>query len=477
MSNDFYRAFEEKHRGSRELIKSRLTVYLPFVEPLLKIYSTATAIDLGCGRGEWLDLLQEHGFDAQGVDLDDSMLQACRERGLKVHTANALTFMQTLPNASQCIVSGFHIIEHLPFNIIQELFVEAKRVLKPGGVLIFETPNPENITVGSCSFHLDPTHLQPIPPELLNFLPEYYGFARFKILRLQEDKKLLSPKQLTLLNVLNGVSPDYAIVAQTEAPKSISEVFDTEFSKEFGITLYALAEQYQQQILQTSEQVQIMANHAQAQLKQALDVMNQGQQQIQRLLDRADQADALAAQSQREVDELSTKLSSVQRELLDANQINHTHWLQLEQTRKELHEVHQYNHHHWLLAEQRHQQLQAMLNSRSWRITAPLREANAALRPVIGKTLRFAVEKGKDLARRMPAFKRAALWVLLRFPVIARLVVRFSTTPFSAAPVHQAQIRHFEQLRSVRIMHALSQLSTNDNDGPVSFLKVSNDVN
>ena len=364
--------------------------------------------------------------------------------------------MQTLPNASQCVVSGFHIIEHLPFNVLQQLFVEAKRVLKPGGLLIFETPNPENIVVGSCSFHLDPTHLQPIPPGLLNFLPEYYGFARFKILRLQEDKNLLSTKQLTFLDVLNGVSPDYAIVAQTEAPKSISEVFDTEFSKEFGITLYALAEQYQQQIFQTSEQVQVMANNAQAQLKQALDVMNQAQQQIQRFLDRADQADALAAQSQREVDELSTKLSGVQREL---------------------HEVHQCNHHHWLLAEQLQQQLQVMLNSRSWRITAPLREANAILRPVIGRALRLVIRKGKGLARRVPVFKRAALWGLQRFPVLERLVTRFSTMPFSAASVQQAQIRHFEHLRSVRIMHALSQLPVSDSGGPVSFLKVSNDVN
>jgi len=74
MHDSFYRAFEEKHRGSRELIKSRQRAYLPFIEALRSICSDARAIDLGCGRGEWLELLKESGFDAQGVDLDEGML-------------------------------------------------------------------------------------------------------------------------------------------------------------------------------------------------------------------------------------------------------------------------------------------------------------------------------------------------------------------------------------------------------------------
>ena len=83
MIDGFYRAFEDKHRGSRALIKERQRVYLPLIQPLVTLYPDAAALDLGCGRGEWLELLVETGFKAQGIDLDDGMLPsaapaACR---------------------------------------------------------------------------------------------------------------------------------------------------------------------------------------------------------------------------------------------------------------------------------------------------------------------------------------------------------------------------------------------------------------
>lgn len=164
---NFYRAFEDRHRDSRELIKSRLRVYLPFVEPLCSYYDEAKALDLGCGRGEWLELMQEAGLDAQGVDLDDGMLVACRERNLKVQIGDAVNFLKKLPGTSHVIVTGFHIAEHVPFPYLQILVEESLRVLKPGRLLILETQNPENIVVGATNFFLDPTHQRPIPPLLL----------------------------------------------------------------------------------------------------------------------------------------------------------------------------------------------------------------------------------------------------------------------------------------------------------------------
>ena len=89
-------------------------------------------------------------------------------------------------------------------------------MLMPGGLLILETPNPENLVVGTSHFYLDPTHQRPIPPELLSFLPEYYGFAKLKTLRLQERRELSGGKAPTLFDVLDGVSPDCAVVAQKE---------------------------------------------------------------------------------------------------------------------------------------------------------------------------------------------------------------------------------------------------------------------
>jgi SAM-dependent methyltransferase len=263
---NFYRAFEERHRGTRELIKSRLRVYLPFIEPLRGFCGADNAVDLGCGRGEWLELLQEAGFDAQGVDLDDGMLAACRARKLKVQAGDAVTFLKGLSEASQAVVSGFHLAEHIPFADLQVLVAEALRVLMPGGLLILETPNPENIVVGTTKFYLDPTHQRPIPPQLLSFLPEYYGFKRVKTLRLQESVGLLSSKVPTLPDVLYGVSPDCAVVAQKGAAPERMKLFDAAFEKNYGLSLDTLSQLYEARTQQYEEQYEGRIATAEAKL-------------------------------------------------------------------------------------------------------------------------------------------------------------------------------------------------------------------
>ena len=269
-SADFYRAFEDRFRGPRAEIKERLKVYLPFIQPLQEKCAPAMALDLGCGRGEWLELLTEHGFSAQGVDIDDGMLSACRRRGLNVHTADALAFLKALPDESQALVSGFHIAEHLPFDVLQELVCQALRVLIPGGLLILETPNPENITVGTASFYLDPTHQRPLPPPLLAFLTEFAGFRRQKILRLQESSELLrSGAPITLLQVLSGVSPDYAVVAQKNGPIELFSALDSAFSMDCGLTLDTLANQFQLQADAKAQQAEAKAQQAEAKAQQA----------------------------------------------------------------------------------------------------------------------------------------------------------------------------------------------------------------
>ncbi|MGN6322769.1 MAG: class I SAM-dependent methyltransferase [Dyella sp.] len=241
---DFYRAFEDRFRGSRELILSRLQVYLPFINPLKQISSELPAVDLGCGRGEWLELLKENGFDGQGVDLDAGMLRSCHERNLRAIQGDVIEFLRKLPSESQLIVSGFHIAEHLPFEQLQTLVAEALRVLRPAGLLILETPNPENFKVSSVGFYMDPSHRNPLPPELLAFVPEYYGFARVKIARLQENSALLQAKGVSLDQVLGGASPDYAVVAQKQADVSLLGAFDGAFKQEYGLPVSALLDSY-----------------------------------------------------------------------------------------------------------------------------------------------------------------------------------------------------------------------------------------
>lgn len=235
MIDKFYREFEDRHRGSREVIKQRLEVYLPFLKyaaPQNKI----SAVDLGCGRGEWLEILSSVGIQAIGVDLDKGMLEACHSRGLSVIEYDALQYLCDLPNESQNIITSFHVVEHMKFEELRQLVTEALRVLKPGGILIMETPNPENILVSTRNFYLDPTHIRPIPPQLLSFVAEYAGFRRVKILRLQEPKDLASKNEVTLMDVFAGASPDYSIVAQKEGFEYYPEKLQNPFDVTYGMS-------------------------------------------------------------------------------------------------------------------------------------------------------------------------------------------------------------------------------------------------
>lgn len=262
MSEQFYRAFEDKHRGSRALIKTRLSVYLPFVEPLLKIYPQAQAIDLGCGRGEWLELLGEIGFQVRGVDMDEGMLEACHSLNLNAELVDALTALRELPDTSQAIVSGFHLVEHIPFEVLLALVVEAKRVLIPGGLLIFETPNPENLIVGTSSFYLDPTHTKPIPPLMLSFLPEFVGgYSKIKTIGLQEPAQK-SDYSVGLIDIFTHVSPDYAMVAQANAPNSVADVTSAAFFIERGVTLPMVTSKFDDQLRLKLSHVEAMSRLA-----------------------------------------------------------------------------------------------------------------------------------------------------------------------------------------------------------------------
>jgi SAM-dependent methyltransferase len=219
------------------------------------LFKNPAAVDLGCGRGEFLELLLSVGFQAQGVDLDAGMLQACEELALPAEEGEALAFLAKLPAESQVVVSAFHVVEHVSFEQLQTLAAEAHRVLKPGGIMILETPNPENITVSTLNFYLDPTHKAPIPPLLLTFIAEFVGFGRVKILRLQEPSGLIDKTKVSLADVLAGVSPDYSIVAQKTGGEKFMTVLDPAFARNYGVTLTTLATRYEDSHQQAVEQM------------------------------------------------------------------------------------------------------------------------------------------------------------------------------------------------------------------------------
>lgn len=213
----FYVEFEDRFRGSRKEIKERLTSYLPYIDALPFKKKRVKILDVGCGRGEWIELLGEHGYAAEGIDLNIIMVNLSQELGLDTKEADVIEYLHSLEDESLSAITGFHIIEHLPFEVLIEMYDESLRVLKPGGVVIFETPNPENLIVGACNFYTDPTHLNPLVPEVTEFIVQSRGFINCEIKRVNpmREIKFIDDDKFSDVNDLLyavGKEQDYAVI-------------------------------------------------------------------------------------------------------------------------------------------------------------------------------------------------------------------------------------------------------------------------
>ena len=215
--DQIYAAFQSDFRGSREEIRLRLEEFVPRLLANGLGASNMPVLDLGCGRGEWLEVLQERGLSGVGVDANQQCVTECRSRGLVVHHSDALRFLRRLPAESQGAITAFHVVEHLAFSHICQLLDECARVLRRGGMLIAETPNPANLIVGSCTFHLDPTHVRPLPADLMRFVMESRGFSKVEIVPLHpfEETMRLPPAgdEAAAINKWLFGPRDYAVIA------------------------------------------------------------------------------------------------------------------------------------------------------------------------------------------------------------------------------------------------------------------------
>ncbi|CUX55018.1 class I SAM-dependent methyltransferase [Agrobacterium genomosp. 13] len=231
----FYFEFEQKYRGTRAEVGKRLLGYSPLLDALEASGLPNVSVDYGCGRGEWLEILSHRGWDATGVDSNVEMLRPAELDGLKIVVSDAIAHIKSLPDASLSLVTGFHIVEHLPVDILHDLIAESFRVLAPGGMIIFETPNPENFLVGSNRFYMDPTHIHPLPPNYLKFIAEFSGFADVYAIGINQPSLRFTSGIAGALLELTELFPDYSVIAQKahDDPsfQKLSDVVDKDFNQ------------------------------------------------------------------------------------------------------------------------------------------------------------------------------------------------------------------------------------------------------
>jgi O-antigen chain-terminating methyltransferase len=141
-------------------------------------------LDLGCGRGEFLEVARETGLAARGIDLSEESIALCRARGLTAECADLFEYLEALPDRSVGGAFCSQVIEHLPPERVPVLVRLLGAKLHPGALAAIETPNPECLAIFATHFYIDPTHTRPVPSALLRFYLEEAGFGGVEVERL-----------------------------------------------------------------------------------------------------------------------------------------------------------------------------------------------------------------------------------------------------------------------------------------------------
>jgi SAM-dependent methyltransferase len=215
-----YTAFEDRFRGTRADVTEGQRAYLPlFGDPA----EHPRVIDLGCGRGEMLKLLEEHGFEPVGIETDTNMLDACRDQDLNVVEADAILWLQSVDGDTLDGIFSAQVIEHLPVGALLSLVGAARRALRRGGVMVLETIDPRSMFALCNWFYADLSHIRPVYPPTLAYLCEEAGFTSVEIMSrsphpamqmvdgLPDDVQGRAVKQL--VETVFGYQ-DYAVIAR-----------------------------------------------------------------------------------------------------------------------------------------------------------------------------------------------------------------------------------------------------------------------
>jgi SAM-dependent methyltransferase len=170
-----YFLFEESFRGPEDAIRERQSVYVDYFR------DSRNVVDLGCGRGEFLDILRQIGVPARGVETGTDAFLLCKDKGLDVVQQDLFTYLESVEDASIGGIFSSQVIEHLPANLQLRMVNLARRKLASGAYLIIETINPECLYALSRNFFLDPTHVRPVHPETLAFMMRSLKFNHVEL--------------------------------------------------------------------------------------------------------------------------------------------------------------------------------------------------------------------------------------------------------------------------------------------------------
>lgn len=219
-----YFDFENEFRGGSKKIKKAQEYYVQYFKGCKKVF------DLGSGRGEFLELLQENNIPATGVEMYEEFVRHSRERNLDIVQDDCVAFLKQQSEDSCDGIFAAQLVEHLETKSLIDLCNESYRVLHQGGKIVLETPNPTCVSTYLNSFYLDPSHIKPVHPKTLEYFLHKAGFEKVDIVYTEQSKV---PYRLPLLNVENanlndfndGInflsdiifgSQDYAIIAEKE---------------------------------------------------------------------------------------------------------------------------------------------------------------------------------------------------------------------------------------------------------------------
>ena len=216
MENNFYLDFENRFRGSRSSVLEKLSCYDSLLQRISKNLNEVRLLDVGCGRGEWLEQCSKYGFTCIGVEMNVAAAKVCKDFGLNIINKDVFEVLNSYEDSSLDVISAFHFIEHIDHSKLIKFFEECKRLLSPSGVMILETPSIDNLIVASRNFYLDPTHLTPINPDSISYIIESLGFDFSKYYYINSGP-LFSADNYNLTKVLNGIAQDVLIVSTSTA--------------------------------------------------------------------------------------------------------------------------------------------------------------------------------------------------------------------------------------------------------------------